>query len=271
MSPPESKNYIPIYGNYSAKAEVFLVHRLLCVTAHPDDEAGAFGGSLLLYAQRGVETNLICLTPGQAATHRGGASSEDELSAMRRKELADSARLLKLTHFDVLDYPDGRLDRLNFHAVVADLTERIRRIRPHVVLTIGPEGAITAHPDHSMVSLFTTLAYHWAGRTNRFPEQFDKGLQPHRAQKLYYGTATFTLADRQPVSLPPVTATIDIGELLETKVRAFRMHTSQSPLFDMAEAAMRQRGAIETFHLAATITPREIPIETDLFEGVVDE
>ena len=40
--------------------------RLLCVTAHPDDEAGGFGGVLHLYAARGVETNLICLTPGQA-------------------------------------------------------------------------------------------------------------------------------------------------------------------------------------------------------------
>ncbi|HVG91815.1 MAG TPA: PIG-L family deacetylase, partial [Alphaproteobacteria bacterium] len=41
--------------------------RLLCFTAHPDDEAGGFGGTLLRYAERGVETHVICLTPGQAA------------------------------------------------------------------------------------------------------------------------------------------------------------------------------------------------------------
>jgi len=201
------------------------VLRLLCVTAHPDDEAGAFGGSLLYYAQRGVQTNLICLTPGQAATHRGGARSDEELAAMRRKELAASARLLKISHFEVLDYPDGGLDRLDFYSVVADLTARIRRLRPHVVITIGPEGAITAHPDHSMVSVFTTLAYHWAGRSNRFPEQLQGGMTPHLPQKLYYGTAMFTLPDRQPVSLPPYTATIEIGPLLETKIQAFKQHT----------------------------------------------
>lgn len=247
------------------------MHRLLCVTAHPDDEAGAFGGSLVLYALRGVQTNLICLTPGQAATHRGGARSDRELSDMRRRELAVSAQLLKISQFEVLNYPDARLDRLDFYSVVADLTRRIRHIRPHVVLTMGPEGAITAHHDHSMVSLFTTLAYHWAGRSNRFPEQLQGGLTPHGAQKLYYGTATFTLPDRQPVSLPPVTATIEIGSLLETKIQAFKQHTSQSPLFAMFENAVRQRGHKETFHLAAAITPRRITMETDLFEGVNDD
>lgn len=247
------------------------MHRLLCVTAHPDDEAGAFGGSLLHYAQRGVQTNLICLTPGQAATHRGAARSDDELSEMRRTELAASARLLKISHFDVLDYPDGGLDRLDFYSVVGDITERIRRLRPHVVITIGPEGAITAHPDHSMVSLFTTLAYHWAGRDNRFAEQLQEGVTPHRAHKLYYGTAMFTLPDRQPVSLPPYTAVIEIGPLLETKIQAFKQHTSQSPLFSMFEAAVRQRGQKEIFHLAAAITPRKLAIETDLFEGVSED
>ena len=71
--------------------------RLLCVTAHPDDEAGGFGGSLLLYASRGVETHVICLTPGQAATHRGGARSDEELAAMRRQEFQASCRMLKIS------------------------------------------------------------------------------------------------------------------------------------------------------------------------------
>ncbi len=247
------------------------MHRLLCVTAHPDDEAGAFGGSMALYAQRGVHTSLICLTPGQAARNRGGARSNEELSAMRRQELAASARLLGIAHVEVLDYPDAGLERLDFYSVVGDLTARLRRIRPHVVLTMGPEGAITGHPDHSMVSLFATLAYHWAGSSTRFPEQLQSGITPHRAQKLYYGTAMFNLSDREPVSQPPVTATIAIGSLLETKVRAFRQHTSQAPLFDRVEQAMRQRGNEEAFHLAATASPRRITMENDLFEGISAE
>ena len=245
--------------------------RLLCVTAHPDDEAGGFGGTLLLYGQRGVQTYIICLTPGTAASHRGVANSSEELAALRRREFAASCRILKATHGEVLDYHDAGLDRVDFYSVVEDLTRRIRELRPHVILTIGPEGAITAHPDHSMTSLFTTLAYHWAGRSNRFVEQLRDGLAPHRAQKLYYGTALFTLPDRQPVSLAPVTAVIEIGDLLETKITAFKAHTSQAPLFPLIEKAVRQRGQQEAFHLAASTTPRRAEFETDLFAGVSED
>jgi LmbE family N-acetylglucosaminyl deacetylase len=62
--------------------------RMMVVTAHPDDEASSFGGSLRLYQEHGAETCVICLTPGQAATYRGGAHSDQELAAMRRKEFA---------------------------------------------------------------------------------------------------------------------------------------------------------------------------------------
>src|SRR5262244_2198579 len=54
--------------------------RLMVVTAHPDDEAGAFGGTMRLYADRGVETCVLCMTPGQAASHRGNARTDQELA-----------------------------------------------------------------------------------------------------------------------------------------------------------------------------------------------
>lgn len=246
--------------------------RLLCVTAHPDDEAGGFGGSLLLYGSRGVETHVVCLTPGQAATNRGNARSNEELASMRREEFQASCRVLQVAGGEVLDYPDAGLPRVNFYGLVGDLVSRIRRIRPQVMMTIGPEGAVTAHPDHSIASLAATLAFHWAGRSNRFTDQLKDGISPHRTQKLYYGTALFTLPDRQPVSLAPVTATVEIGaEFLETKIKAFKQHTTQSPLFQLFESMVRKRGTKEFFHLAATSAPRQMQMETDLFEGVAED
>src|SRR6202011_2391859 len=85
--------------------------RLLVITAHPDDEAGGFGGSLALYHARNVETHVICLTPGQAATHRGGAENDAELAEIRRREFSDSCRILQVSRSDLLHYPDGALDR----------------------------------------------------------------------------------------------------------------------------------------------------------------
>ncbi|MGH9603084.1 MAG: PIG-L deacetylase family protein [Terriglobales bacterium] len=245
--------------------------RLLCVTAHPDDEAGGFGGTLLLSHDRGIETHVVCLTPGQAATHRGNTRSDEELAALRRREFAASCEMLKITRGQVLDYPDAALDRVELHSVVGDLVRRIRHLRPHVVITFGPEGAITAHPDHSMCSIFTSMAYHWASRSNRYPEQLQNGLAPHRAQKLYYATALFTLPDRQPVALPPATAAIDITPYVETKIAAFRIHTSQTPLFPLFEKAVRKRGHHEYFHLAAASAPQQLQPETNLFAGVTDD
>src|SRR5262249_9992028 len=243
--------------------------RLLCLTAHPDDEAGAFGGTLLHYAAIGIETHVICLTPGQAATHRGGAKSDEELSAMRREEFATSCKVLKVTQGKVLDYPDSRLDRQNFHEVVADLTAQIRRLRPDVMMTIGTEGGVTAHPDHSMAAIFATMAFHWAARSNRFPEQLQNGLTTHQPQKLYYGTALFSIPDRQPISPAPSSAIIKLTqEELEAKIAAFKCHTTQAPLFPFFEGTVRKRGSGELFHLAATSKPKKAELETDLFAGV---
>jgi LmbE family N-acetylglucosaminyl deacetylase len=243
--------------------------RLLCFTAHPDDEAGGFGGTLVRYAERGVETHVICLTPGQAATHRGGAKSDEELAARRREEFARACELLKVKEATVLDYPDGKLDQQNFYATVADLTLRIRRLRPEVIMTMGPEGAITAHPDHSMVSIFATVASHWAGRSNRFADQLQRGLAPHQTRKLYYGTALFTMPDRQPVSLPPSSTVIELApHELEAKIAAFKCHTSQAPLFGFFEDTVRRRGRLELFHLAASAIPKKLELETDLFAGI---
>jgi len=242
--------------------------RLLAVTAHPDDEASCFGGSLRLYADRGVETSVICLTPGQAARNRGNAKDDRELAAMRRKEFAEACSILHVCRSAVLDYPDAQLHRIEMHRPVGDLVKHIRQFRPQVMLTMGLEGAITGHTDHSMVGVFATLAFHWAGRDNRFADQLTDGLRPHRVEKLYYSTAAGTLPNRPSVSLPPATARIEIGRWLDVKIAAFHAHQSQSPLFPLFDAHVEKLGNPELFHLAASTAPGAISTETDLFEGI---
>jgi LmbE family N-acetylglucosaminyl deacetylase len=248
--------------------------KLLCITAHPDDEAGAFGGTLLLYGERGVETSVVCLTAGTAARNRGTARSNEELAQLRRAEFAASCKVLNVAYGEVFDYPDGKLDRTNLYQVAGDLVRRIRQLRPHVILTFGPDGGLTGHVDHAMAGTFATMAFEWAGRPDRYPEQLEQGLMPHRAQKLYYLAADFVLRDRQPIAPPTVTARIEIGkERFEKKHFAFRQHTTQKPLFERVRKNLGQRaeGTVEMYHLAATRDPREAKVETDLFEGVVED
>jgi LmbE family N-acetylglucosaminyl deacetylase len=247
------------------------MRRLMCVTAHPDDESGGFGGTLRTYAERGVETCVLCLTPGQAAGHRGTAKNDHELATQRRKEFAAACEILQITRGVVLDYPDGQLYRQDLYKVVCEITLQIREFRPQVLMCFGPEGAVTAHPDHSMSSIFATLAFHWAGRSNRYPDQLNEGLKPVRVQKLYYATADFYLPDRQPVVMAPASTVIDIGKYYEAKIEAFRAHTTQAPLFALFEANIARRGQQELFHLVARSTLGPIEKETDLFAGVSED
>ncbi len=212
--------------------------RLLCVTAHPDDEAGGFGGTLLLYAEQGIKTHVVCLTDGQAASNRGTAPDGAALGAMRRKEFAAACALLKVSWSEIVGLPDGELEAQPFPDVVGHLVRRIREIRPHVMLTFGTEGAVTAHPDHTMASLLATAAFHWAGRSNRYSTQLSSveggpGLQPWRVHKLYYGTSDFLMPDRQPISPAPWTAIIEIGiDRLRTKARRLRRSYDPEPAAD---------------------------------------
>ena len=156
--------------------------------------------------------------------------------------------------------------------MVGVLVEKIRLIRPHIVISFAPDGGLTGHPDHAMTGTFATQAFEWAGRPDRYPEQLPQRLQPHRAQKLYWATADFVLPDRMATAPAPVTARVEVGaERFERKIEAFMKHKTQEPLFDRLRKNLGRAPTQEMFHLAATREPREVKIETDLFEGVVEE
>lgn len=238
--------------------------RLLCVTAHPDDECYAFGGALALAAERGVETTVICLTDGQAGTHRGDAADGAELGSMRRAEFAASCNVLGVTHHELFDYQDGKLEFAVLSEVAGRLVKRIRAIRPHVVLTFGADGAANTHADHTTVSAATTAAFHWAGNPKRYPD-LGPAYQP---QRLFYQTATFFLPERHRPVPAPWTLKLDVTSVFEKKIDAFRAHVSQRPLMEQALPIFEQHGKTELYALAAAVEPTVARTSTDMFEGV---
>ena len=242
--------------------------KLLCVTAHPDDEAGCFGGVLSKYSGEGVECAVLCLTGGERAANRAGAADDEALKTIRRREFADSCHHLGVTTCELWEYPDGNLFGSNFAEIAGRIAAFIRRFRPDVVVTFGPEGFVTAHPDHGMAGLFTQAAFQFAARALPYSERHAEGLPPWQAQKLYYCTTVFSLAVRPAVSLSPVTARIDVTPFLERKNEAFALHLSQRPLLPIFVHAQQQAGNEELFHLAATKAITPLRMETDLFEGL---
>ena len=242
--------------------------KLLCVTAHPDDEAGCFGGILAKYSEAGVECSVICLTAGERAANRNGIAGDEELKAIRRKEFADSCHHLGVHHCQVLNYADGALDRADFNEVTGELVHMIRSLRPHVVVSFGAEGFVTAHPDHGMAGLFASAAFQWAARKTRYTNQLHGGLTTWKAEKLYYVTTEFSLPERPAVSLAPVTARINVSPYVNRKNEAFARHHTQAPLQPIFEHAQQQAGVYELFHLVATAEITAMEMEHDLFSGI---
>ncbi len=154
--------------------------KLMCVLAHPDDESLGIGGTLAKYADESVETYLVTATRGERGRfgESGAKPSPDVVGRVREAELREAARVLGVREANFLDYYDGDLDQVNVAEAVARIIDYLRRLKPHVVITFGPEGAY-GHPDHIAISQLTTAAVVAAAGENG-------SGRPHRVSKLYY-------------------------------------------------------------------------------------
>jgi LmbE family N-acetylglucosaminyl deacetylase len=238
--------------------------KLMCVVAHPDDECFGFGGALALAADRGIETYVVCLTDGQAATNRGDAASGEALGAIRREEFRRSCEVLGVTQCELLDYQDGRMQFVDLPIAAGRLVERIRRFKPDVVMTFGGDGGLNTHADHMMASILTTAAFHWASQEKRYLE----AGSPHKAKRLYYLTSNIAIPDRPPPMMMPWTVTLDIRSVRDRKTEAFRQHVSQAPLMERTKGFFAKHGAEEFYALVADVESHAARQSTDLFEGL---
>jgi LmbE family N-acetylglucosaminyl deacetylase len=249
-----------------------LPHRLLCVTAHPDDESGGFGGALMLAHAAGAETYVLCFTDGQAGHFRAGASGDEELGKLRRAEMDAAAALLGVTQHEVLDYPDGALAQQSFEEMVRVVVERIRRWRPQVVLTFGSDGGVNLHKDHAMVSMVATAAFHWAARAEMFPETGPA----HSAQKLYWVSTPFVSVRNRPeltqdAATVPWSLTLELGDLADRKLEAFRKHSSQKGVLERVGDQVRNVMKTERYLLVAKRGIGAVEGDAGMWAGIVEE
>ena len=211
-----------------------------------------------------AETYVVCMTDGQAATNRGTSASPEELGRMRREEFAASCKILGVTRHELLDYQDAQLEFADFSAAAAKLVERMRSFRPDVVLTFGGDGGMNTHADHTMVSSFTTAAFHWAAAPKRFP-----ALGPvHTGKRLFYVTTDFFFPERHAPLPAPWTVTLDIRSVQARKFEAFRAHTSQLPLMEKFQGFFEKHGCVERYALVATPQPMAAVQTTGLSAGL---
>jgi N-acetyl-1-D-myo-inositol-2-amino-2-deoxy-alpha-D-glucopyranoside deacetylase len=282
--------------------------RLLSVLAHPDDETFGMGGTLALYAQRGVAVYLVCATRGEVGDvdpeHMNGYKTAGEA---REAELRCAAEKLGLAGVYFLDYRDsgmpGSPDNQHAQALAAAPLEEaaakvahyIRLLKPQVVLTFDPIGGYR-HPDHIAIHQATVRAFEIAGDPNwQPPAPLTEELPPYRAQKLYFHTMSrrlirvamriMPLFGRNPhkfgrngdidlASLAgndfPIHATIDYRQTAQLKAEASACHASQGGV-GMTRGVIGWATRL-TGHkdtfMRAYPTPVDGKRERDLFDGI---
>ena len=169
----------------------------MAVHAHPDDEVVFTGGTLALYASKGVRTVLVTATGGEEGEiHDPDLDPEEarpRLGDIRREELRRGVEILGIDHLELLGYrdsgmagsePNQRPD--NFHnadreEAICKLVALIRKYRPHVLLTYDENGAY-GHPDHIMCNVITHAAFEKSADPSYMPELGE----PWQPMKLYY-------------------------------------------------------------------------------------
>ncbi len=238
---------------------------LLCVHAHPDDEATSTGGILARYAGEGIRTAVVTCTGGE----RGEIHNMDpvevgpRLAEVRHAELTASLRVLGAGEPRMLGYVDsgmlgteGNDDPKSFWRADTDeavgrLVAQIRAFRPDVVTTYDAYGGY-GHPDHVQAHRVAVLAAEASGIARLYPE----AGPPWRVRKVYLSTfATsmfgelFAALERLGLTPPPpdpdaagdveepqvppgtpdelIGAAVDIRPYVETKWAALQQHSSQ--------------------------------------------
>jgi len=144
----------------------------------------------------------------------------------------------------------------------------IREERPDVVITFGPEGAGNEHRDHRRISLIATRAIKVAADPDQLRDQVGAGLEPHLVKKFYYMSGHETPWRKMSTPFMPITTIIDISDLVDTKLEAFKLHRSQQDWMSRLQEWIRANRNTEPYHRAYP-TVADLPgIETDLFTGL---
>lgn len=132
---------------------------LVGVWAHADDE-GPVAPILARYAREGVQVHTIIATDGAQGAANTTVSRGPEIARLRVEEARCASQVLGIHAPILLGFPDGALgNSASDPTILYRLTQRVhdelRRLRPDVLITWGPDGGY-GHTDHRLVSSIVT-------------------------------------------------------------------------------------------------------------------
>jgi 4-oxalomesaconate hydratase len=203
----------------------------LVVSAHSADFVWRAGGAIALYAERGWEVVVVCLSFGErgesAKLWREPGMTMEKVKSNRKEEATRAAEILGATtiFFDVGDYPIRVEDSILF-----ELAGLYRKIRPEFVLTHALNDPYNF--DHPLVSRAAQEAHIIAQAHGHEPGTPVIGappvflFEPHQSEQCEW----------KPQVL------LDITPVWAKKYAAFKEMKAQEYLWQYYERVALQRG-----------------------------
>ncbi len=264
---------------------------LMCVHAHPDDEAISTGGVLARYADEGVRTVLVTCTNGELGDGPGGIKpgepghTPQAVATARRTELEASCSALEVGSLEMLGYHDSGMMgwpqndapdafwHADVHAASTRLAALIELYRPQVVVTYDENG-FYGHPDHIQAHRITVAAL---STTNVVDKLYYPAVPlsaiPRLAQLLSdHGMEVPAEIEDAPFGTPDaqISAVVDVAAVTARKYDSLAAHASQAEnifFLSMGRDVFGDLFKEEAFVRAQDRTGAPLP-ETDLFAGI---
>ncbi len=243
---------------------------VLYIAAHPDDE----NNQLLPYLAKGrlYRTGYLSLTRGEGGQNLIGSEQGIELGLIRTQELLAARRIDGAEQFFSRAYEFGfsknaaeALRIWDKQKVLSDIVWVIRNFKPDVIITRFPMDARAGHGHHWASAILANEAFVAAADATKFPEQFQYGVQPWQAKRIFWNTFNFgsvntTANDQIKIDMGGFNPLLgeSYGEL---GAEARSMHKSQG------EGRPRRRGeSFEYFKLTGGDTATN-----DLMDGITTD
>lgn len=264
---------------------------LVCVHAHPDDEAIFTAGVTSHYGDLGYQVILVTCTNGQLGLDQCARPGSDPLHdvewtrATRAGELQRAAIVAGFSRTISLGFDDSGMVgwpqnarpsafvNADVDAVAATLAAIFDEVHASVVVTYDENG-FYGHPDHVMANVVTRRALELASHPQRlyYPvvptsvlEQFIEGA---RAKDVFLPAWVLSAGHDVPDEL--VSTTMDVRAFAKRKQLAIATHASQvdnAELVTMSDELFTMLFGIEYYQRAWSrdVTSGD---DTDLFGGL---
>jgi LmbE family N-acetylglucosaminyl deacetylase len=206
---------------------------IVCIFAHPDDEAFGPSGTIAKWA---MDNNvyLVCVTDGSDSL-----SGTTNLKDLRKKELLRSGEILGIKKIYFLQYRDGELNNNIYHKVVSDIEKVLDKIKPSRLLTFELHG-VSGHIDHVFTSMVASFLY----------------LKKDYIKKIFYFAEKREFTDLQKdyfIYFPDgykkdeIDHVENIEKVWDKKVRSIKAHGTQKKDGDWILSILRNKAKDEWF------------------------